>query len=144
MSTVTHRPRAPRPRRQATWCVAVVCLVAQLLGWGHLIAVEHARCAEHGEVIHVDRAAAPERLTQEHRGDERETSMADADRDDRHADDHCSWLAERRDVVLGVSAHVTCLPTAELASVTPPRSAPPAASIALLRLAPKLSPPTWA
>jgi len=121
-----------------------VCLVAQLLGWVHLIAVEHARCPEHGEALHVkDGAASPALAHALHAGDAHTESSVDAAPPELHADDHCSWLAERRDARLAPAIAAVSLPLAE-APRLPALAPPPCASSALLyRLAPKQSPPTW-
>ena len=121
-----------------------MCLVAQLLGWIHLVAVEHARCPEHGEVLHVTERAAGTALARElHATEEAPTSSVETAPPELHADDHCGWLADRRDARLAPTVlAMSPSPRGEACS-TAPAPLPCASSAPLYRLAPKQSPPTW-
>jgi hypothetical protein len=47
--------KLPRLRsgRGAAAALAALCLLSPILGYAHLVLVAHARCAEHGELLHV-------------------------------------------------------------------------------------------
>lgn len=151
MLATSHVHRARRPRRKpGAWCIAVVCLVAQLLGWVHLIAVEHARCPEHGEVLHTQERSAGASLVRalhaedaEDATDARASTSVDAAPSEQHADDHCGWLAERRDARLSPAITVEAVSPPELSSLLAFEPPVRASSALLYRLAPKQSPPTW-
>lgn len=119
-------------------------LVLQLFGLGHLIFVTHAIC-EHGDLLHADVAArrAEEARAAFDRGIDDGASHAERG---RAAEDHqhCDALAVRPAVVSVAPAFDA---PADLGTALPP-SIPPAAAghapIALLSLAPKVSPPARA
>lgn len=125
-----------------------LCLVAQAFALVHLFAVRHVRCAEHGEMVHVDREprepaalAAREQATQ----DLEEASAQDVVRPtglaiEAHQDDHCMALSERRDLRTLEVQQLVSAPEV-LAEVTYLYRAPAAVVRALYRLAPKISPP---
>jgi hypothetical protein len=128
--------------------VASLCLMAQVSALVHLFAVRHVRCAEHGEMVHVDRepreqaaVAAREQATQ---GLEealaqdvvRPTGLAI----EAHQDDHCMALSERRDLRTYDVQPIVSTPQT-LAELTYFYRAPAIVARALYRLAPKISPP---
>jgi hypothetical protein len=91
-------------RSIAVWRVvsallALVGLLFQGSTAGHMLLVEHARCAEHGELVHGEASHAAEPAAEEqpslrgHREAEQQTGHA-----------HCSHAAERRDAVATVAS----------------------------------------
>jgi hypothetical protein len=143
-SPTPSRLRTPRLRL----AVVSLCLVAQAFALVHLFAVRHVRCAEHGEMVHVEREprepaalAARAQATQ----DLEEASAADVVRPtglaiEAHQDDHCMALSERRDLRTLEVQPLVSAPQA-LAEVTYLHRAPAFVARALYRLAPKISPP---
>lgn len=121
--------------------LAALLLVGSSLGQAaHLAVVQHAICAEHGDLLHA--------------ADAHTASTADAEHDDEGGStpeqggdhDHCQLLARNQgeQALPGVSAVSALLPVAppaliELATVVPARPAQ-----APLSLAPKTSPPRHA
>lgn len=117
----------------------LLCLLASATNLVHLVAVRHATCAVHAEVIHAPadeapvspRAATPELTPQ-------------ADPDTGHGEDHCRAFASRR-------RELPVEPPQVLATHAPPAArgllahAPLAIThrpnAALLLVAPKTSPP---
>ena len=112
----------------------MVALVAQLVGFAHLAAVRHVRCAEHGELIelHGDDVATLARTTGDALGAAGEG----------HGHDHCLLGPVRRD---GAALAVPEAARVARAEVDVARARPPVdvarLPIPLLRLAPKSSPP---
>jgi hypothetical protein len=116
---------------------AYLCLGAQLLGLVHVLVVRHATCPTHGEVTH-GLAAEPSS------GDQ---PLADTIRGApgpalEHRDEHCLLAIARRREMAGLS------PIAHAAVAPLPSTAPAIAGarplitvLAVLRLAPKTSPP---
>ena len=123
---------------------AVLCALfglAQIASFAHDVSSPHAVCAEHGEVIHVERAAitaAP--VLAAHRG---HAPMLRNAAPGTHVDhEHCGLATLSRQRALGfhdftsVAVAPTCSPA--------PQSVPAAAdrsTIPLFLLAPKQSPP---
>lgn len=136
-------PSAPRQRRVRTY-VALACLLAQSFALVHLFAMHHVRCAEHGDLLHVEDqserasqgaiARAIERPAHQH------ATLAASEQVAGHQGDHCTTLTERRELRVWCGKLVMALPPFELTS--PPFEPPPTlAARPLYRLAPKISPP---
>lgn len=133
-----------RPRLRArTLAIAGLCLIAQALALAHLFVVRHARCAEHGEVIHVAAAADASASGARQAPGSASAAPAPGEPGDPDGHDHCQWLSELRD-------HARRAPQIDL--VPPPLDleraalppAPPDRARPLYRLAPKISPPALA
>jgi hypothetical protein len=125
--------------------VASLCLTAQALALVHLFAVRHVRCAEHGEMVHVEpHQTAREQAT--HALEEtlaHDVARAAGQAMEAHQDDHCLALSERRDLrTHAVQPIVSPPPT--LRELTYRHRAPSIVARALYRLAPKISPPALA
>lgn len=150
-SLLAQRLRLPRVRL----AVASLCLLAQAFALVHLFAVRHVRCAEHGDMVHVEPghaahgAAAGERVSppadlREAALSEHQVLRASGLAIEAHQDDHCMALSERRDLrTLEVKAVVSAPPEL-LGELTFVSQAPPLVARALYRLAPKISPPAAA
>lgn len=117
--------------------LGLLALVLQGSSGGHMLLVEHAKCAEHGELIHrahghgIDTATEPGR-----------SLRSTTDPESKASHDHCLLAAERRDalkpvadawvaIVLTIDAP-DCFPVVDSAL---PENAP------RFRVAPKNSPP---
>lgn len=97
MSSLSHNLRT---------ALTVLCLVAQGLVVGHHVLVTHTRCAEHGELVHVDEHAdAHVDDGAVERAPESEYASVDAG-DAPHADDHdhCTASTDRRKAIQAVSS----------------------------------------
>jgi hypothetical protein len=117
--------------------LALLFLVTQLSSFTHLLLVRHATCLAHGELIDLDAsevARAP--------AAEGQAWVAVPATFADHGDQHCAVSTSRREK-LGLSPAVR--PVLSSSGVPPSMAAPEAApfvkSVALLRLAPKSSPP---
>jgi hypothetical protein len=132
----------PSGRAAFAFLTALLCLFAQVGGAAHLALVSHVRCFEHDALVHAgsdkhDRvtAAAPAELA---------VSSVPTD-GAAHADDHCAVLVLRRreDGLAAPRAVALAAPApTETASTPPPRHDEILVGpVALLRLAPKASPP---
>ena len=125
--------------RRACALAGLLALMLQGSSGGHLILVEHTRCAEHGDLVHGDGAhhrgaAEPANA----HGPVLESPLGQGS-DDAH--EHCVLCADRRDALAVVGqasqvARVTQTPEPFEALFADLRSGPER-----FRLAPKNSPP---
>lgn len=117
--------------------LGLLALFLQGSGGGHMLLVEHTKCAEHGKLIHEAHEDGAETATQPGR-----SLRSASDPDPETAHDHCLLAAERRDAVKPV---VDAWVTGMLAIDAPDRF--PTVDIALqervprFHIAPKTSPP---
>lgn len=119
--------------------VSLAALILQGSSGGHVLLVEHTRCAEHGELVHG--GDAHDRAAGEHAHSETATldGLPDPDSDEAH--DHCVVSADRRDAVVSFVDAETCIHVAELLDDCTLISAAIVPSTPLFRVAPKSSPP---
>ncbi|NNE17998.1 MAG: hypothetical protein HKN10_05930 [Myxococcales bacterium] len=124
--------------RGACVLTTLLALVLQGSSGGHMLLVEHTRCAEHGELVHGvahQHEAGPNRQAESamlHRS-------PDAGAEDAH--DHCSALTDRRDSLVSIadaSAGIRALETQGELSFHDTKIP---SSTSQLQLAPKTSPP---
>ena len=126
------------PRARALSALgAYLCLSAQLLGVVHVLLVRHATCPGHGEVTHgVDSSAS-------HGDQPLALSVHGAGPIIEHRDEHCLlFVARRRDLAAlsaASAAAVAPLPPVTASAVVGATTLVP--TLAVLRLAPKTSPP---
>ena len=139
MSSTTHSLCGSAMIRRACVLAGLFALLLQGSNGGHMLLVEHTRCAEHGDLVHG---------TQEHHHAEGDHAEADAvaleavsDEAAEVAHEHCSLNAERRDGDVAVSdaAVSPCLVASAELGVAPTAFASVEAE--RFRLAPKNSPP---
>ena len=127
--------------------LASLLVVANLLSFWHQATVAHARCAEHGEIVHAGHAGAGELARDERIAARGEAGHADeltsrswALEGDEH--DHCQVCPATRES-LRLSRPVT--PSAPLAAVAVAVALAPvsidASGVDVVRIAPKTSPP---
>jgi hypothetical protein len=129
---VRHQLIAP-----LTLLVGIFCAFSQVSGALHWVLVEHARCAEHGEWVHVgegeqahsDAATAPASVSVEAEGT------------DEHGHDHCDFLRTPRELTLAPSARASLPVPRVVGSSGQVRCSDSKATIARYELAPKTSPP---
>jgi hypothetical protein len=136
--------RAGRRRRIWTLVLVCLCLGGQYSGFAHLLTVEHGLCPEHGEVVHNpskrSTSSAPTLPLEAPALKPSPAGAADHDHD--HSHDHCLLLSQRRgqDIPRLVARLSPLLPSEfNLPLISDEPSI--LHSIALLRLAPKNSPP---
>jgi hypothetical protein len=116
---------------------AYLCLTAHLVGVVHVLVVRHATCPDHGEVVHGEAPAlveAPPPLGP--------TARAAAREEAEEADEHCLLMATRRRELAGLAPAATPALSAPLVTrLDSPPAVVTATPHAILRLAPKTSPP---
>lgn len=125
--------------RRACALAGLFALLLQGSNGGHMLLVEHTRCAEHGELVHG--GDAHDHADASHT--ERDlVALEDVSEDaSEAAHEHCSLTAERRDTLLSVG-HAEVSPcSAELAELGAGPSTFASVKAERFRLAPKNSPP---
>jgi hypothetical protein len=136
--TVKH----PRPHALTSALVAVV-VSAQLLGAAHLALVQHAVCWEHGDLVDLPRAGASTAIgSAPHTSRVRPGLEASASVIESPQHRHCDALARREDSALPPRAELRFIRIELPAGPLAPVVAVAGARAALLRLAPKQSPPS--
>jgi hypothetical protein len=123
------------PLRFTAALLCILSLFGHLGAVAHQLFEEHVVCAEHGELIHADDAHASNEPASER------AAWRAKPGDDAH--DHCWAPAHRDDDCVDVQATLPVFehgPPAHTAGSLPPRVTS-LASIAVLSLAPKQSPP---
>jgi hypothetical protein len=142
-SCKTRPARPARTRRILALVLLCLCLAGQLSGFAHLVTVQHAVCPEHGEVVHgppggSEVALAPALAL----GGQLPALSPSSAPAAGHEHDHCLLLSQRRGQAVPEPAPRPVRNAAQPARQVPGREvACCARSIALLRLAPKNSPP---
>jgi hypothetical protein len=141
-------PRLPAAAGRLRRVVGGLCLMAQLLSLVHLALVRHATCVEHDALVHTEPASDTARLA----GSPRQDSSARPSATDLvaplaldsagHADDHCLAVGCRRFYLTAGPADWSLAPASACAHSPAPAGIAPPAPVALLRLAPKSSPPS--
>jgi hypothetical protein len=116
---------------------AWLCLFAQASSLLHFVVVEHARCAEHGEVVHAGHSVSPVQSGQPAHAAVESRSDAAA-----HDHDHCPLTCQRRAPAPQPPACAAVVPALLGVSSFPDDVHGPA--FAVIALAPKTSPPVRA
>ena len=125
--------------RRACVLVGLLTLFLQGSSGGHVLLVEHTRCAEHGELVH--NGDAHRHVAGEHAHVDTASVRGMADPGSGEAHYHCALSIDRRDAFVSI-----CTPARSThAFETPHASAPTDALVvtraARFRIAPKNSPP---
>jgi hypothetical protein len=125
--------------------VAGLCLMAQVLGLVHLALVQHATCLEHDALVHAGPVQPASDATADRPAPPAHPRSVERPGPDSagHADDHCLAAGFRRlDLAsLRAQAAVAGAPPEIPLRHRQRDHLPPPAPVALLRLAPKSSPP---
>jgi hypothetical protein len=125
--------------------VALISLLPMLSTYVHLLLVQHSTCPEHGEIIDQPAgqpgSADPFTLAQRQAAPA-QPAWHSAESTDEHRHAHCTFVVSRRQVFVACVA-ISAYLAPPLAHPAPPalQAAPPVTRIAVLRLAPKQSPP---
>ena len=126
--------------------IQLACVLAGISGLflqgsngGHMLLVEHSRCAEHGELVHSG-DAHPHVATAHTHGD---SAAVHGTPDDgsNEAHEHCALSVDRRDAPLSIVAWMVSTRYAPAAPDLTVADAVVVTRTVLLRLAPKTSPP---
>ncbi len=132
-----------RVRRASLRAISTLLLLAQFATLGHLLIVRHTICPEHGEALHAGAYGQAQGLPATHAGATNDPALDKGTAPAEHAHDHCLARANTRerfallpflDVAPGPLLLAAPLPSRTSAAVTP--------ALAVLRLAPKNSPPS--
>ena len=119
---------------------AYLCLATHLVGVLHVLVVRHATCPDHGEVVHGDEPVVADTPTLPgHVARDATRQLAE------ETDEHCLLMTtRRREVTAPPSGYQIVLftPATSTLEASPAVAAAPAG--ALLRFAPKTSPPAVA
>lgn len=122
-------------------CVALLLAASSLGQITHFLAVPHAICEEHGDLVEL--AGDSEHARADHAPEEDEQAKGSSE-DPEEADghDHCEVLAnEQRQLALPAAALVALAPPASSVSLELAPALSDCLSRPLLALAPKTSPP---
>lgn len=123
--------------------VALISLLPMLSSYVHLLLVQHSTCPEHGEIIDQPAGQPPstDSLAERPAAQTQPTwQSTESAGEHRHA--HCAFVLSRRQVFtasVAISAYL--VPPIEHPAPLPQKDVRPVARIAVLRLAPKQSPP---
>lgn len=131
-----------RSGKVSAGALAALCLLGPILAYAHMVSVGHARCPEHGELLHVDApetggAPAASSNAARESGVAPDSSLAS----ESHDHDHCVVTSARK-TQAAVKSAGPALPVATPQLLHLARQSTSArAPIALYVLAPKNSPP---
>jgi len=124
--------------RSACALTALLALLLQGSSGGHMLLVEHSRCAEHGELVHG--GGHPHEAGQDRHAESAVLhGVPDAGSDEAH--DHCTVLTDRRDALDLFGCADAGIRVAEAQDGLSVHGAHIAPSTSRLQLAPKTSPP---
>lgn len=129
------------PLRTSAILLGILALLAQGTQVGHMLLVEHAICAEHGELVHGEAHQAVGPWAFEAASGQ---SMALRPRfaaDQAHAHEHCGTVSERSDAVASAAQATLTLPRRDSVVAPPAKLSLRARRRARLSFAPKTSPP---
>lgn len=130
-----------RQTRVVMASLALLCLVAQASTLVHLVLVPHQACAEHGELIDARADGVPVPLARIHHALGSAAAVGRAAAPRAHSHDHCAVLATRRDGARASQPSLALDHRAAEELPSPALCVSRPASIRLLDVAPKSSPP---
>ena len=125
--------------RQACALAALLALVLQGSSGGHMLLVEHTRCAEHGELVHGDDPHHHESSAHAKTADITLEDRGEQDADAAH--EHCALTADRRDAVVALNSAQVLAFALDTIEPAPAVEAQVVPEQARFRIAPKTSPP---
>jgi hypothetical protein len=123
--------------RRACVLVGILGLFLQGSNGGHMLLVEHSRCAEHGALVHHGDAHPHE--VAEYADATSVQGTPDLGSDEAH--EHCALSSDRRDASVAIGASLVVANSASTSQVTAQADAFITSQSALFRIAPKNSPP---
>jgi len=106
---------------------------------GHMLLVQHTRCAEHGELVHS--GDAHQHLAGAHSHADAAAVHGTPGPGSDEAHDHCALSVDRRDAIVSIGAPVCSTHSFETPHAFAPNEAFGVARTARFRIAPKNSPP---
>ena len=118
---------------------ALLALFLQGSSGGHMLLVEHSRCAEHGELVHAEKAH--DHQASEHVETHRVAFESGSDESSDEAHEHCALSVDRRDALLSIVEAQIAPSRIELSASASPDAALPFVATKRFRIAPKNSPP---
>ena len=141
-STKSLRLVRTRSGKGATAALAAVCLLGPILGYAHMLLVAHARCPEHGELLHVEAPSASEPLAAPGVPTREPIVAAESElASETHDHDHCVVTSARKTQAAVRSAGPSLVVTDPVPRQVVDEGAAASPPIALYVLAPKNSPP---
>ncbi|MDH3655652.1 MAG: hypothetical protein OEN21_15395 [Myxococcales bacterium] len=124
--------------RGACALTTLLALLLQGSSGGHMLLVEHGRCAAHGELVH---GGAHQHEAGQDRHAESAVLHGVPDADSNEAHDHCLVLTDRRDALVSIADAGTDIRVLEMLGELSRLGAEITSSTCQLQLAPKTSPP---
>ena len=125
--------------RRSCVLVGILGLFLQGTNGGHMLLVEHSRCAEHGALVHRGDANPHEVAEHGYANASSVQGTPDVGSDETH--EHCALSSDRRDASLAIGASLVVASSASASQVTAQADAFITSHSALFRIAPKNSPP---
>jgi len=125
--------------RRACALAGLLALLLQGSTGGHMLLVEHTRCAEHGELVH--RGDSHERVDSEHAHADVAALEGTPSQGSGEAHDHCALSVDRRGAVAAIVSPELLTKALEVAQGFAPTDAQVLTRAARFRIAPKNSPP---
>lgn len=124
-------------------CVGVLCLLAQFSAALHLVLVEHAHCAQHGEWVHVDgeHGGHAAHAVEAARSEVPSQAVTGAADEQGHDHDHCLVGSERRKLALLPTSQLELGPPDDAGEMAYLARTPSTPSTHVYSFAPKTSPP---
>jgi hypothetical protein len=129
------------PLRTSAVLLGILALLAQGTQLGHMLLVEHAICAEHGELVHGEAHQAVEPWALDAAAGQSMALRPGFAAEQAHAHEHCGTASERRDAVASAALTPLGLVRLDLIVAPPAELSPHPRPRAQLSLAPKTSPP---
>jgi len=125
--------------RRACVLAGLLALLLQGSTGGHMLLVEHTRCAEHGELVH--RGDSHEHVDSEHAHADVAALEGTPSQGSGEAHDHCGLSVDRRGAVAAIVSPELLTQTLEVEQGFAPADAQLVTRSARFRIAPKNSPP---
>ena len=139
MPSSLQQPPGSLMIRRACVLAGLLALLLQGSTGGHMLLVEHTRCAEHGELVH--RGDSHERVDSEHAHADVAALEGTPSQGSGEAHDHCALSVDRRGAVAAIVSPEPFTQSLEAAQGFAPVDAQVVTGTARFRVAPKNSPP---
>jgi len=139
MASSLKQPSGSLMIRRACVLAGLLTLFMQGSSGGHMLLVEHTRCAEHGELVHD--GDAHRHVAGEHAHADSTSVHGTPDASSGEAHDHCALSIDRRDAFVSICTPARSTHALETPHASAPTDAFVVARTARFRIAPKNSPP---